>query len=285
MSEIDEKEIKRRFEVISQFEPGSEVAARDVERTRKRLTEHMIGQQPTEQKIWRIIMKSNITKLAAAAVIIVAVILGLTFTGGPDIASVTWAEVVRKVENIHTITYRETVTGPIEKTTISYSSSKYGLKEECYKNGQIDTIACYQRPEKMLIAVNPSAKVYERRPLTEAELGGIDNRANARWVVKKFMSVEYKELDRSNIDGEEVEGIEINSTEAFSEFLPSVDSFVGRLWVDVATELPVLLELEFVPTGSTMQTKIVIDEIQWNVEFSKSDFEPNIPANYTLMKK
>ena len=32
MSEIDEKEIKRRFEVISQFEPGSEDAARDVGR-------------------------------------------------------------------------------------------------------------------------------------------------------------------------------------------------------------------------------------------------------------
>jgi hypothetical protein len=137
----------------------------------------------------------------------------------------------------------------------------------------------------MLVAVSPLAKVYERRPLTEAELEGIDNRANARWVVKKFMSIEYKELGRSNIDGVEVEGIEINSTEAFSEFLPPVDSFVGRLWVDVATDLPVLVELEFVPTGSTMQTKIVIDEIKWNVEFSNSDFEPNIPADYTLMNK
>ncbi len=32
MSEIDEKEIEHRFEVISQFEPSSEVAARDVSR-------------------------------------------------------------------------------------------------------------------------------------------------------------------------------------------------------------------------------------------------------------
>ena len=36
MSEIDEKEIKRRFETISQFEPNSEVAARDLEQVRKR---------------------------------------------------------------------------------------------------------------------------------------------------------------------------------------------------------------------------------------------------------
>ncbi|MHC4587587.1 MAG: hypothetical protein ACYS3N_23935, partial [Planctomycetota bacterium] len=223
------------------------------------------------------IMKSPITKLAAAAVIIIAVTISINQFGSPT-TTVAWGEVVRNVEKIHTITFRETVTGPTEQTTISYSSLKYGLKEECYKNGQIYTIACYQRPERMLVAVRPLAKAYERRPLTEAELRGIDNRANARWVVKKFMSVEYKELGRSNINGVEVEGIEINSTEAFPEFLPSVDSFVGCLWVDVATDLPVLIELEFVPAGSTVQTKIVIDEIQWNVEFSKSNFEPNIPA-------
>jgi hypothetical protein len=229
-------------------------------------------------------MKSRITKLAAAAVIIVAVILGLNITDGPDITGVAWGEVVRNIEKIQTITYRETVTGPTEKTTISYSSSKYGLKEECYTNGQISSIACYQRPERMLVALRPLSKRYERRPLTERELKGIDNRAHTS-VVKKFMSVEYKELGSSNIDGVDVQGIEINSTEAFPEFLSSVDSFIGRLWVDVDTELPVLIELEFVPAESTVQTKIVIDEIQWNVEYSKSDFEPNIPAGYTLIKE
>ena len=90
MSEINEKEIKRRFEVISQFEQDSEVVARDLEQVRNRLTQHIGGQQPGEQKIWRIIMKSPITKIAAAAVIIVAVFLGLTIPGGPDIASVSW---------------------------------------------------------------------------------------------------------------------------------------------------------------------------------------------------
>ena len=78
MSEIDKKEIKRRFETISQFEPGSEVTARDLEKVRKRLAEQTSGQQPGEQKIWRIIMKSKITKIAAAAVIVLAVIFSMT---------------------------------------------------------------------------------------------------------------------------------------------------------------------------------------------------------------
>jgi len=46
-----------------------------------------------------------------------------------------------------------------------------------------------------------------------------------------------------------------------------------------------LIELEFVPAGSDLQTKLVVDEIKWNAELSKSDFEPNIPPDYILMEK
>ncbi len=61
----------------------------------------------TEQNIWRIIMKSNITKLAATAVIIVAVILGLNITGGPDIASVTWANVTTNAKQVDYVHFYE----------------------------------------------------------------------------------------------------------------------------------------------------------------------------------
>ncbi len=102
MSEIDEKEIKRRFEVISHFEPSSKVTARDLERARERLTEHMSGQQTREQKIWRIIMKSKITKLAAAAVIIVAVLLSYFTVGVKETyAFEQTLEAFRDVRTIH----------------------------------------------------------------------------------------------------------------------------------------------------------------------------------------
>ena len=48
----------------------------------------------TEPNIWRTIMKSRITKLAAAAVIIIAVLIGITqFGGSIDGAGVAWGEV------------------------------------------------------------------------------------------------------------------------------------------------------------------------------------------------
>lgn len=45
-------------------------------------------------------MKSRITKIAAAAVIIVAVLFGLKFTGGPDVANVAWGEVIRQTAQV-----------------------------------------------------------------------------------------------------------------------------------------------------------------------------------------
>ena len=54
----------------------------------------------SEPSIRRTIMKSPITKLAAAAVIIIAVLLGVKFAGGPDVANVAWGEVTSRVAQV-----------------------------------------------------------------------------------------------------------------------------------------------------------------------------------------
>jgi hypothetical protein len=54
---------------------------------------------PAEPNIWRIIMKSRTTKFATAAVIIIAVLIGIhQFGGSIDGSSVAWASVVKNVE-------------------------------------------------------------------------------------------------------------------------------------------------------------------------------------------
>lgn len=81
MSEINEDEIKRRFEQISKFQTSPEIVARDLEMTRKTLTILTSEPQTLGLNIWRIIMKSKITKLAAAAVIIIAIAAGINRFG------------------------------------------------------------------------------------------------------------------------------------------------------------------------------------------------------------
>jgi len=82
MSEIDEKEIERRFEAISECELSPEVVAHDLARARKSLTRQTSGQQIGRQNIWRTIMRNRMVKLGAAATIIILVMVGLCYYTG-----------------------------------------------------------------------------------------------------------------------------------------------------------------------------------------------------------
>ncbi len=70
MSKINENEIFRRLERLSKIEPTPTATGRAVQRVRDALIKE---QQSPKVRIWRMIWKSPITRLAAAAVIIVAI--------------------------------------------------------------------------------------------------------------------------------------------------------------------------------------------------------------------
>jgi hypothetical protein len=68
--------------------------------------------------IWRIIMKSKVIKLAVAAVIIIAVLIGIhEFGSSIDASSVAWAELVERVEQSHNEYYEELLLAIEEKDT------------------------------------------------------------------------------------------------------------------------------------------------------------------------
>jgi len=138
MSGIDEKEIERRFEVISKFQISPEVTGNDLERVRETLTEQMNRQQPRQQKIWRIIMKSPMTKLAAAAVIIVAAFIGIYHFAGPiDGSSVAFAsmkDVMRRVSWMHIVVSDD------NDRLEAWICFKGGTMATRYKNGKVTFI-------------------------------------------------------------------------------------------------------------------------------------------------
>ena len=99
VSEMDEKRIKRCFEEISQFQPSPEVTVRDLDRARECLTKPTSKRQTKDQKTWRIIMKSPITKLATAAAIIVGVMLVINHIGGSfDGTSTAFADMIEAMK-------------------------------------------------------------------------------------------------------------------------------------------------------------------------------------------
>ncbi len=76
MRRIDEKEILRRTDLLSKIEPAQEYTDRAITRVRKALAEQERG---FETNFWRKIMKSRLTKLAAAAVIMIVLAVPLGY--------------------------------------------------------------------------------------------------------------------------------------------------------------------------------------------------------------
>lgn len=246
---------------------------------------------PNQPDIWRIIMKSRISILAAAAVIIIAVLVGINQFGG-SVTSVAWADVAEKLDRIHSYIYRQRdsrTSGPqkegfefIGRDTeqIIYSSAKYGKRTDSYKGGQL-RFSIYMLPqEKALINVLHSSKECIRYPLLNGYVGGTD--LKIREMVESLLSNDYVELGFDTIDGLQVEGVELNGQKISG---PRLDDAVTRLWVDIETGLPVRIELEGLAYRTTTKVKIVQDEFQWNVELQASDFEPDIPSDYTLVEQ
>ncbi|MHC4087052.1 MAG: LolA-like protein, partial [Planctomycetota bacterium] len=238
-----------------------------------------------QPNIWRIIMKSPITKLAAAAVIIVAVILGLTITGGPDIASVTWAEVIEKVEQIPALTFDMTVEiSYTENNKLSFQSENYvagdyGTKSSIYMNGEL-LVLKYRLPRKNLAyEIRPKDKTYMRFELSDRQATKGQEPDDPRTWLKMILSGDYTELGPDNINGVAVEGIECSPIEMTGD-----ENGVMRLWVDVETNLPVRIELEKLGMegGQMRPHKYVMENFEWDVELDESVFEPNIPNDYKL---
>jgi len=245
----------------------------------------------TRPKIWRNIMQSRITKLAAAAVIVIAVLVGINQLGGPA-SGVAWGEVVRNIEASPGFIFRmkqinnDKEKGIKEYNMKVYGSAEYGVRMDGYLDPQALVQTYASLKEGVLIGVMHSEKMYTRQPLTGdqlAELEGLDPKEG----IREMLSVGYRKLGRKTIDGIEAEGVEITNPEGArisSDDPIEVDSHVAQLWVAVETGLPIFFESKTICNNGTKEFHNVQDEFQWNVELDESEFVPNIPADYTLQE-
>ena len=200
---------------------------------------------PSRQHIlWSDIMKSPITKLAVAAVVIIVVLIGINqFGGSVDMASVAWAEVLEAMEDVPTVIFEMTnVTTLWENQTIStvskvYDAGEYGNRVDIYMNSEL-VMQKYALPnENIAYRIRPKEKMYSHFELLQDHVATEEDFPR-QWV-KTILSEDYTHLGSNNINGFDVEGVEVNNSE-----LLKGDQGLVRLWVDVETNLPVLIELE-----------------------------------------
>ncbi|MCP4610152.1 MAG: hypothetical protein GY845_15695 [Planctomycetes bacterium] len=214
----------------------------------------------------RIIMKNPITKLAAAAAIIIAVLIGINQFGGTP----AFAEVVQSLLNIQTATFKmsmEVEGVPPQKFDCMYAEP-VRMRQIAQDNNAI-VISDFQRGK--IVTLMPSqnkAFVIEMENMPDEDQGKSNMFREIRRHLQEAQDTEDESvqfLGEKKIDGLMVIGYHVQR--------PAVDITV---WADPQTKLPVEMTNKSGPTTYTM-TDIVFD-----VELDESLFSLEIPDGYTV---
>jgi len=233
-------------------------------------------------------MKNLITKLAAAAVIITAITLGLfEFIGTGSTSGVVWAEVAGKVRASQGVTYRSRGTNSkyTDQAESGYTMvylSAAQSRSDGFRNGKPWMTMYGNRETGKSVVLLHAHKGYvlEDMTLTDEDNQKHANHQDPKWLTREFMSHPYTKLEPIEIDGTLCEGIETRDSSLMENAQLTIDTFSARLWVSIETGYPVRFEFEF--TGEYNRNEI-LDQFQWNVELDPDLFEPNIPAEYEQM--
>jgi hypothetical protein len=243
------------------------------------------AKRPRAALIIRLIRSPRITRVASVVAIIVIIATGLHYYGSSvGRAEVIWTIVAEKVEKAPAFRYLLSLTtqdprGTIELESVVYSSLKYGLRKDTYKDRKPAVISYIPPHKNVVTRIWPRKKIYWQFRLTDEQVRQMREQVDVRRMVREFTSLRYKQLGYKTIKGVKVEGMEVQDPRFRKG---DYESATGRLWADVQTGLPVRTEIEGLAAGGSTQIKHVASDFQWDIELERSVFEPNIPADYTL---
>jgi outer membrane lipoprotein-sorting protein len=212
-------------------------------------------------KLRRIIMKSSITKMAAAAVIIIAVLIGLNPFGG----TVTFAQVVEPILNARTMVFdffvgdeetspamHETIVGQLVRRTISNIPGMTMIID--LENAQMLVLS---DEDKSASYVDIQGTLGER---TKSYVGAI------RKIITELKD-NHEELGEQELDGQKVVGFVVRSS---NEEL--------KIWADPKTAHPIRMELSI---GGLF---VILKNFQLDPPIDDSLVSMEVPDGYTLDK-
>lgn len=214
-------------------------------------------------KLRRIIMKSPITKLAAAAVIIIAVIVGVgPFLGG----TVTFADVIQPILNARTVVLDfivgDETNGPIMHDVVVGSKIR-----RTFSN--METILILDLDNAKMLTLSPADKgaVYMdiQGPLQEGTKSYLGLVRDIVSKIEENPNIPVQELGEREIDGQRTVG-----------FLLSEPNLKLTIWADVETATPIRIEMLM------GQTQVTLKNIEFDVPVDDSLVSMDVPAGYTL---
>ena len=236
----------------------------------------------------RNIMKNKIIKLAVAAVITIVALVGINHFGGSiDGTSTVWASLAERVMKIDICTYRirttmvnvpNTPTG-MEIEIFAYNSLEHGMRADAYIGDKLMSATYVDPQTKAILSVLHDQKKYVKMQMNDEQFREYQSENNPREMIKNFMIYGFTELGVSDINGIKAEGIMVTDPNVFAGIFSKVKA---ELWVDVESDLPVMMKID--ATGKdSMLMNMVMDDFQWNIELDPAELEANIPADYEMM--
>ncbi|MGB2866400.1 MAG: DUF2092 domain-containing protein [Sedimentisphaerales bacterium] len=218
---------------------------------------------------WRTIMKSTITRLAAAAVIIIAVFVGIHQFGG-DGASVAFADIVEQLANARTMTYSVVTRTPVESMPtlrLQMAFKEPGYMRTTTADGYINVIDWAQNKG---ISLWPPKREYID---FEASNYQHDSAQDPFMVVEKLRTLPDQAdevLGEKEIDGRVLQGFRVTK-----------DDMINTVWIDPQTAQLVRVEIEY--TNAPGMNTIMTD-FQFNAELDDSLFSLVPPEGFTRLE-
>ena len=250
-----------------------------------------------EQNIWRIIMKSRITKLAAAAVITIVVLGGITLWpgGGTDAGKwwlgppKVWAqEILAELSTIEGITCRERTLW-IDSDGSTHTSSTWNIlyvssdsyRRDIYDDEFLREIQWYipDGDGTLQHSVRYDLNSYFAHT-GEGSFGNYEPVERMRFYVNLLDEADQL-LGEKVIEGCNCVGFEISA----SKYGDNPQEWLDRIWFDVDTKLPVLIEQERGRPRDETKTDYhpfirVQDQFNYNPELSDDTFIPETPKGF-----
>ena len=234
----------------------------------------------TQPKIWRIAMHSKLTKIAAAAVVAVAVIVGSQFLGG----TITFAQVIEPILNARTVVLDYVIgEGPdaLEMHDIVIGSRIRRTMSNIDKTKILDsrvrsavsnmdmTMILDLEDARMLtlisLGVTKIASYNDIQGFQEVNRSQLDFIRNIVSKVKDDPDTDIQDLGEKEINGQKAVGFYVKG--------PNVDL---TIWANKKTSLPIRMEF------TEGKTSTVIKNIEFDVPLEESLVSMEVPAGYTM---
>lgn len=239
--------------------------------------------------VWRIIMNNKMTKLAAvAAVIIVAGFIRISEFGG----SIVWADVVKQIRMVETMSYEWTHTEVMNPGSESEQAEKpergraYSQDpgkfrwESLDENGEIRqiVISLASGDKRRTMAYNLARQGKWDTFTTSGIAVNKDELYRTEFVWKTLESATSEQAIRIGekvIDGKSAVGFRTTPRNKNFGLLTLFNSTL-EVWVDQATAIPIYIEVQFQYDDSHQEDvfdRLVMKNIHWNVPMDQKRFQ------------